>query len=141
MGRSTLVLLALLVGACESSPAAPPAVAAAPPPVAASGPPAAAASAAPAVGMRVDGKAAKALVKDGARLVDVRTPTEYADKHVEGAANVPVDTISDADLGPKDAPLVLYCGSGKRSKKAVETLRARGYTRLYDLGAMSNWDE
>ncbi|HSO34649.1 MAG TPA: rhodanese-like domain-containing protein, partial [Labilithrix sp.] len=113
-----------------------------PAPAAASAPaePAASAPAASAA-ERVDGKAAKALVKDGARLVDVRTPQEYAEKHVEGAANVPVDTISSADLGPKDKAVVVYCGSGARSKRAAEALRARGYTRIYDLGAMSRWDE
>jgi len=129
MDRSILLLLALVAGGCGSAPpAAAPLV---PPP--------------PAVSServeRVDGKAARVLVKEGARLLDVRTPREYADKHVDGAENVPVDTISSAELGPKDKAVVVYCGSGARSKRAAEALRARGYTRIYDLGAISRWDE
>ena len=87
----------------------------------------------------VDGRKAHALVAAGARLVDVRTPEEYAEGHVEGAENVPVDTIASHDFGVKTTPLVLYCRSGKRSANAATTLRSKGYTSLHDLGAMSNW--
>ena len=89
----------------------------------------------------VDGATAKKLVGEGARLLDVRTPEEYAEKHIDRAENVPVDTVGDRTLGPKDAPLVVYCGSGGRSARAAETLRSKGYTRVYDLGGMSNWDK
>ncbi len=89
----------------------------------------------------VDGAAAKKLVQGGARLVDVRTPEEYAAGHIEGAVNAPVDTVETSDLGAKDQPIVLYCGSGKRSARAAATLRAKGFARLYDLGAMSAWSE
>lgn len=89
----------------------------------------------------VSGAEAKKLVAGGARLVDVRTPAEYAEKHIDGAENVPVDAIGERDLGPKDGPIVVYCGGGKRAARAASTLRAKGYTRVYDLGAMSSWDE
>jgi len=89
----------------------------------------------------VDGAAAKKLVQGGARLVDVRTPEEYAAGHIEGAVNVPVDTVETRDLGAKDQPIVLYCGSGKRSARAAAALRAKGFARLYDLGPMSAWSE
>lgn len=134
MERSRVLVLTLLLGAgaCATPPA---------PPAPAPAPQAAVSTPAESAPEHVDGKAAKALVKDGARLVDVRTPQEYADKHVDGAENVPVDTISTADVGPKDKAVVVYCASGKRSKRAADALRARGYTRIYDLGAMSRWDE
>ncbi len=89
----------------------------------------------------VTGTKAKALVANGAKLVDVRTPDEYAAKHIEGAESAPVETIGAKDLGPKETPLIVYCHSGKRSAKAAEVLRSRGYTQVYELGAMTNWDE
>lgn len=107
-------------------------------PPAASTTPAAAAAPAPSAS-KVDGPRARELVAAGAKLVDVRSPEEYAEKHVDGAVNVPVDTVASSDLGPKDAPIVLYCHSGRRSAKAASTLAAKGYTRVYDLGAMSSW--
>lgn len=118
--------------ACASSPPAAPAA-----------PPAPSASAKPAEASEpfVDVPTAKKLVADGAKLVDVRSPEEYATKHIEGAENVPVDTIADKDLGPKDAPIVLYCGSGKRAARATEALRAKGYTNVHNLGGMKRWDE
>jgi rhodanese-related sulfurtransferase len=90
---------------------------------------------------KVDGAKAKKLVAGGARLVDVRGADEFAAKHVEGAENAPVETIEDRDLGAKDSPLVLYCSSGARSERAAATLRSKGYTHVYVLGAMSNWDK
>lgn len=90
-------------------------------------------------GGTVDGVQARKLVGEGAKLVDVRSPAEYADKHVDGAENVSVDAIAEHDLGPKDGAIVVYCHSGKRSARAAASLRARGYTRVYDLGGMSNW--
>lgn len=126
MSRRVIVLfhLAVLIAACAS-----------PPPPAAPSPPVATAE------TRVDGSKARALVAEGARLVDVRTTEEFVAKHIDGAVNEPVDTIAERDLGRKDAPLVLYCGSGARASRAAATLRAKGYTRVYELGAMSNWEK
>src|ERR1700690_281723 len=86
-----------------------------------------------------DGPTAKQLVSNGARLIDVRSADEYAQSHIEGAENFPVDGIEASDLGPKDRSLVVYCGSGKRAARAAGTLRSKGYTHVYELGAMSNW--
>lgn len=88
----------------------------------------------------VTGAQAKELVKNGARLVDVRTPEEYNSSHIEGAVNVPVDTIANADLGPKDTPIVVYCRTGHRSSRAADALRQRGYVNVHELGPMSNWE-
>jgi phage shock protein E len=89
----------------------------------------------------VTGPEARAMVAAGATLVDVRDPDEFAAGHIEGAVNIPVDTVAanpDA-VGAKDQPLVLYCRIGRRARRAADTLRAAGFTRVQELGAMSNW--
>ena len=87
----------------------------------------------------VDGPAAKALVAKGAMLVDVRSKEEFDAGHIEGAVNVPVDTVGAHDFGAKDTVLVVYCGSGARSARAASTLVGAGFTQVHDLGAMANW--
>ena len=89
----------------------------------------------------VDASKAKKLVAGGAKLIDVRCADEYGTKHIEGAENNPVETIEGADLGPKDGAIVLYCDSGARAARAAATLRAKGYTHVYELGAMANWNK
>jgi phage shock protein E len=79
------------------------------------------------------------LVADGALLLDVRTPGEFADGHVQGALNVPVQVLESriAELDPS-RPVVVYCRSGNRSATAARMLRDRGFT-VTDVGAMSDW--
>ena len=43
------------------------------------------------------------------------------------------------ELGPKEAPIVLYCRSGNRSAHAASMMRAAGFTAIYDLGAIDRW--
>jgi phage shock protein E len=92
-------------------------------------------------GPTITGAQARALVKDGAVLVDVRTPQEFAQGHVEGALNLPVAELPSllARLPAKDRPIVVYCQSGRRSAAARKTLEEAGYSKVSDLGAMSNW--
>ncbi len=54
----------------------------------------------------------------GARLVDVRTPGEYAGGHIPGAVNVPLQQISAiaSEVPDKSTPLFVYCMSGARSR-------------------------
>lgn len=89
----------------------------------------------------VDGAQAHQLVADGVKVVDVRTPGEFAAGHVPGAVNVPHDQIAAraGELGSATTPLLLYCHSGRRSGIAVAALRAKGFTRLYDLQAYEKW--
>lgn len=88
----------------------------------------------------LDGAAARKLVQDGALLVDVRTPGEFASGHITGATNIPVQEIERriGELGPKGRPVVLYCRSGARSAQAARILTAAGYV-AHNLGAMGRW--
>lgn len=85
---------------------------------------------------------AKALVKDGAFLLDVRTPGEFSAGHIQGAVNIPVQELEQqlAQLPQKkDQPIVVYCHSGRRSASAKQIMEKAGYTKVSDLGGMSNW--
>lgn len=79
----------------------------------------------------------------GSTLVDVRTEDEYGAEHAAGAVLLPLEDIEDADLDSilpnKDAPVLLYCRTGRRSALAAAQLFAQGYTRLYDLGGLNGW--
>ena len=87
---------------------------------------------------------AQELIKDGAILVDVRTPAEYKVDHLEDSISIPVGSITESNLEKKikskESQIIVYCKSGTRSKKAVSKLKALGYINVYDLGAMSNWE-
>jgi rhodanese-related sulfurtransferase len=87
------------------------------------------------------GAQARELVQAGARLVDVRTPGEFAAGHLPGAINIPVQELDGrlAELKPKDTPVVLYCRSGRRSGSAARTLKSAGFAVVRDLGSMSRW--
>lgn len=85
---------------------------------------------------------ARALVKQGALLLDVRTPGEFASGHVEGAINIPVQELEEklaSVPAKKDQPIVVYCQSGRRSAAAKQVLDKAGFARVSDLGAMTNW--
>ncbi len=73
-------------------------------------------------------------------LLDVRTVGEFADGHIEGAANIPVEELANrlAEV-PNDQPIVIYCRSGNRSAQAARILRSAGYAVVYDLGGILTW--
>ncbi|MCB9450078.1 MAG: rhodanese-like domain-containing protein [Anaerolineaceae bacterium] len=73
-------------------------------------------------------------------LIDVRTPEEFASGHIHGAINIPVEVIgSRLSEVPQGEPIVLYCRSGNRSAQAASILVSAGYTGVYDLGGIIDW--
>lgn len=84
---------------------------------------------------------ARRLVAEGALLLDVRTPEEFASGHIPSAVNIPVQELERriGELKAKDRPIVLYCRSGNRSNRAAGVLKSAGYAAVHDLGAMSRW--
>ena len=77
-----------------------------------------------------------------ALLLDVRSRDEYAERHLEGALNIPVGELEGrlAELEDRKAgPIVVYCRSGRRSERAMNLLRAHGFTRVENLGGIKNW--
>ena len=75
-------------------------------------------------------------------ILDVRTPEEFAEKHIPGAINVANETISTEEipeLPNKDQLILVYCRSGNRSKQASEKLAALGYTNIVEFGGINDW--
>ena len=75
-------------------------------------------------------------------ILDVRTPEEFAERHIPGAINIPNETISTEEipeLPNKDQLILVYCRSGNRSKQASEKLVALGYTNIVEFGGINDW--
>lgn len=73
-------------------------------------------------------------------LLDVRTPEEYAEGHIAGAVNIPVQALeARLDEVPADVPVVVYCKSGRRAGIAAQLLRARGQSVTELDGSILAW--
>jgi phage shock protein E len=90
-------------------------------------------------GPSVDAQRVREVLAAGAKVVDVRTPEEFASGHVPGAVNIPVQSLGArlSEVGPKHEPVVLYCRSGARSGSAASMLRNAGWAEVLDVGPMS----
>lgn len=71
-------------------------------------------------------------------LIDVRTPVEYAEIHVEGARLVPLDTLDPHTLSAESTvrngePLYVICRTGSRAAKAYEKLQAAGVENIFSI--------
>lgn len=76
-----------------------------------------------------------ALVKQGAVIVDVRSKAEYADGHIRGSINIPLQSL-EANLGKlkKDKPVITCCASGMRSASAKSILQSKGFAEVHNGG-------
>ena len=75
-------------------------------------------------------------------IVDVRTKEEYDSGHIPRSLLIPYDEMeaTAASLLPdKNASIIVYCRSGRRSEIAAKSLVKLGYTNVADLGAISDW--
>jgi rhodanese-related sulfurtransferase len=78
-------------------------------------------------------------LKNGAVLVDVRTPGEFSSGAHPEAVNVPVDNIGGISkyVKSKETPVLLYCQSGARAASACSRLRGMGYSDVSNVGGFS----
>ena len=84
------------------------------------------------------------LVKlEEVQLIDVRTPAEFAEGHIENAKNIDFYSNNfdlEIDALDKSIPVILYCKSGRRSAKCVSKLNSKGFKVIYDLqGGINHW--
>lgn len=73
----------------------------------------------------------KEMVKNGAVIVDVRTPAEFQGGHIKGSINIPLQSL-DKNLGKlkKDKAIITCCASGMRSASAKGILKSKGYEAI-----------
>ena len=75
-------------------------------------------------------------------LLDVRTEEEFQEQRLAGAILIPDYEISlraEEELPDKEALILIYCRSGRRSELAALELVSMGYTNVYDLGGIIDW--
>ncbi|WP_264520887.1 rhodanese-like domain-containing protein [Flavobacterium sp. N1994] len=79
------------------------------------------------------------IVNDGAFLVDVRSADEFAQGHLKGSVNIPLNQIPNflsKFKGKKN--IVVFCKSGGRSNQAKYILEHNGFTNVYNGGTWEN---
>ncbi len=76
-------------------------------------------------------------IKNGAVIVDVRTPMEFQSGHVKGSKNIPVNNIGSAVNQLKGKEVILVCMSGGRASSAKAVLERAGIT-AHNAGAWQN---
>lgn len=85
------------------------------------------------------------LKAENAFLLDVRTPEEFAEGHIEGAVNMDVqsaDFNTQVSALDKNKAYYVYCRSGRRSASAQEIMKEAGFKQVYNLeGGILAWEK
>ena len=87
---------------------------------------------------QISAKDALAHLKNGALVIDVRSPGEFNSGHLSAALNLPLDEIETAlprRVPDKNQVLLLHCQSGMRSGMAKKKLNGLGYANAFNLGS------
>ncbi len=81
----------------------------------------------------------KSLIEEGAYLVDVRSPGEFAGGHVKGSVNIPLDRIvSQLGKFKNKKSIIVFCRSGNRSSMAKSLLEQNGVKNVVNGGTWDN---
>ena len=80
------------------------------------------------------------------KLIDVRTPVEYREIHVDYADNEPLDKLDPTGIMQRldcgDDPVYVMCRSGNRAKQAIQKFQQAGYENVVNVdGGMLQWEE
>lgn len=85
------------------------------------------------------------MMSASVQLLDVRTPEEYAEGHINGATNINVQSDNFREMAvrelSKDSTVLVYCRSGRRSLTAAEILIKLGYKVVNLKGGIIDWKE
>jgi rhodanese-related sulfurtransferase len=83
------------------------------------------------------------FMNQGALVLDIRKPEEFAAGHVNGAKQLPSDQILTAGetfKRFKEKPVIVYCDSGSLAAAAVRQLNLQGFTKAFSLrGGFAGW--
>ncbi|MBX7243598.1 MAG: rhodanese-like domain-containing protein [Bacteroidia bacterium] len=76
------------------------------------------------------------LASDKTVIIDVRSPMEFMGGHVANSRNIPLQEIPEyvEELKTLNTPIVLCCASGNRSGQALNFLKQKGLTNIYNGG-------
>lgn len=81
----------------------------------------------------------KEMVKDGAQIIDVRTPGEFKSGHIKGSVNIPLQDLNNRmSKIKKDKPVITCCASGMRSASAKRILKSNGYGEVHNGGGWAS---
>ena len=93
---------------------------------------------------QITAEEAKRIMDSGEEhiILDTREQDEYDEGHIEGAILIPyteIENKAEEMLPDKDAQILVYCRSGRRSKIAAESLSKLGYTNVKEFGGIIDW--
>ena len=92
---------------------------------------------------KISAEEAKERIDEGNVIIlDVRTQAEYDEGHIRDAVLIPDSEIKDKAetvLPDKNATILVYCRTGRRSALAANELVRMGYTGVYDFGGIVDW--
>ena len=85
----------------------------------------------------------KEMIEQGDIIIlDVREQSEYNAGHIENAILLPLGQIeskAEEIIADKEATIIVYCRSGRRSAEAANKLVKLGYKNIYDMGGIIEW--
>ncbi len=87
----------------------------------------------------------KEIRSDSVQLLDVRTPQEYAEGHIDGAININVQSDDFQMMAgkklSKESKVLVYCRSGRRSLDAADILAKNGFQVVNLKGGIIEWKD
>ena len=87
--------------------------------------------------------AVQLINRENAVTIDIRAKSDFESGHIIDAVNIPISDLSQAEKKlkkHKDKPLLVYCGAGSLSRKAVRELKQMGFEQTHALkGGLSAW--
>jgi len=88
----------------------------------------------------ISGSEIKALIADGAQVVDVRTTEEHSRGAAPGSLNIPLHVLPHVahEHLDKAKPVLVYCMSGGRSAQAKMILHSLGFNQVHNAGTLNN---
>jgi len=93
---------------------------------------------------KISGADARALINTGKVIIlDVRTVEEFKETRIAGAILIPdyeIRELAELMLHDKEAIILVYCRSGRRSEIASRALIEMGYQNVYDFGGIIDWE-
>lgn len=87
-----------------------------------------------------DGLSAAEALPAGTLLIDVRTPSEFSEGHLEGAINISVESpafAAQVALLDPTADYLIYCRSGRRADVAMDFMAEAGFSSMRNLGSVA----